>query len=264
MLRVAGEYAETLTGMGRKEVEFARPLAEVRQGDGRVNVRRLRELLQAEGSELEKEARHLKAQLDEGRERAEQFKERVDQLEAALAQARREQFLDPVTGIPDRYAFMAHLHRHLDRSLHLGETFSLLLFHFYELQPLLGKLHSPATLLQGNGEKRLLLAMIQEMRPHLPENAFLARLSTERVVVLLPKCTVQMGEAMGVVVCQTLEETTFMLDERALSIQVSSGCAAFQSGMNVAQMLETTDRLAAAAHGEREKGQGTALRVRNC
>lgn len=264
LLQIARGYEETLALLGRKDTDLS-PLTDgERQTDSRMELRRLQTLLHSQVMALQKEARLLRAQQDEGRQRAEQLKERIDQLEATLAQARREQFLDPVTGIPDRFAFMAHLHRHLDRALHLGEKFSLLLLHFYELQPLIAGLDKSGGLLQGNPEKRLLMAIIQEVRPHLPDNAFLARLSTERMVILLPKLSVSAGEQLGTVIGQTLEEVVFQLDGKNVPLQVSCGCAAFQSGMNVAQMLETTDRLAAAAHSWREAGQMGAQRVRVC
>ncbi|MBF0162083.1 MAG: GGDEF domain-containing protein [Magnetococcales bacterium] len=270
LLRIAQSYGETLVRLGRKEPKLAQLLDAVRQfalvgSKVRAEGRRFHGLLHAQGMELQKEARSLRARQEEGRRRAEQFKQRVDQLEAALARTRREQFLDPMTGVPDRYAFMAHLHRHLDRALHLGETFSLLLFHFYELQQRLDGLGQGGGPLQNHAEQRLLLAMIQEMRPYLPESAFLARLSTERMVVLLPKYDVQEVERMGVVVGRILEGVSFVVDGQEVLVQASFGCAAFQAGMDIAQMLETTDRLAAAAHSDGSAGgRGVARRVRSC
>ncbi|MBF0460940.1 MAG: diguanylate cyclase [Magnetococcales bacterium] len=264
LLRITQSFAATLTLLGRQDTAFAPLLEAVRRFDSRVDLRHFHPLLYAQVMELQKEARSLQAQQEEGRARAEQFRQRVDQLEATLAQARREQFLDPVTGIPDRFAFVAHLHRHLERALHLGEIFSLLLFHFYELKPLIEKISKPGGLLQNDAEKRLLMAVIQEIHPHLPESAFLARLSTERMVILLPQCSVAEGEQMGTVISQILEDICFALDEHQFLLQVSAGCAAFQPGMDVGQMLETTDRLAAAAHSGKEEGQTTARRVRAC
>lgn len=264
LLQISQGYTETLTHLGHTDPALSQPSKEARQFDSQVGKRHFQTLLHSQVMALQKEARSLKAQQEAGRGQAEQLKSRVEQLETSLAQARREQFLDPVTGIPDRFAFMAHLHRHLDRALHLGETFSLLLFHFYELQPLIDGLDKTNKRLQENPEKRLLTAIIQEMRPHLPESAFLARLSGERMVVLLPKLSVSRGEQMGGVIGQALEEVTFQLDDATVLLQVSFGCAAFQSGMNVTQMLETTDRLAAAAHSWREEGQMSARRVHIC
>ncbi|MEO5362248.1 MAG: diguanylate cyclase [Magnetococcus sp. DMHC-8] len=264
LLRIAHDGAETLTRLGRQDAELSRLQEDAQRPEGRADWRRFHGLLHAQMAELQKEAQSLRAQQEEARTRAEQFKGRVDQLEAALAQARREQFLDPVTGIPDRFAFMAHLHRHLDRALHLGETFSLLLFHFYELQQLIDSLHDTGGLVRGQAERRLLMAVIQEMRPALPDSAFLARLSAERMVILLPRCTVPEGERMGTLIGQTLEETCFVLDGREMVLQVSFGCDAFQTGMDVAQMLETTDRLAAAAHDWKDQGPVAVQRMREC
>ena len=267
VLRIAQGNEETLTYLGRKEAKLVQLFDAARQfaligNKAQSGVRRFHALLHAQGMEMQKEGRTLRAQQDEGRQRAEQFKLRVDQLEASLAQVRREQFLDPSTGVPDRFAFTAHLHRHLDRALHLGETFSLLLFHFYELQTALDRLDQNGGPLHA--EQRLLMAMIQEMRPHLPETAFVARLSTERMVILLPKYSVQETEQMGTVIGQGLEEVSFALDDEEILVQANFGCAAFQPGMDMAQLLETTDRLAAAAHNWRAEGQTTARRTRAC
>jgi GGDEF domain-containing protein len=262
--RLSSELEELLGQIGHRHSERTRLLETVRLRDGRMDLSRAQTLLHAQVAEIFKEAQDLREQQDAARERAEQFKQRIDQLEATLAQARREQFLDPVTGIPDRFAFMAHLHRHLDRAIHLAEGFSLLLFHFYELQPLLEQIKQTQTPVAGSAEQRLLMAIIHEMRPHLPDQSFLARLSTERMVLLLPKCDVKSGEQMGVAISQMLEEVCFELDGREVVLHVNSGCAAFQSGMDVAQMLETTDRLAAAAHSWREQDQTAPRRVRVC
>ncbi|MBF0096672.1 MAG: diguanylate cyclase [Magnetococcales bacterium] len=262
--RLSSELEELLGQMGHRHKERTRLLETVRLRDGRLDLSRAQTLLHAQVAEIFKEAQDLREEQDAARQRAEQFKQRIDQLEATLAQARREQFLDPVTGIPDRFAFMAHLHRHLDRAIHLAEGFSLLLFHFYELQPLVEQIKQSQTQMVGNAEQRLLMAIIHEMRPHLPDQSFLARLSMERMVVLLPKCDVKSGEQMGVAIGQMLEEICFELDGREVLLHVNSGCAAFQSGMDVAQMLETTDRLAAAAHSWREQDQTAPRRVRVC
>ncbi|WP_193771076.1 GGDEF domain-containing protein [Candidatus Magnetaquicoccus inordinatus] len=262
--RLASELEELLAQMGYRQSERTRLLASMRLADGRLDMARAHSLLHTQAAELFKEAQDLRAQQDAARQRAEQFKQRIDQLEATLAQARREQFLDPTTGIPDRFAFMAHLHRHLDRAVHLGEGFSLLLFHFYELMPLIEQIKQTAPQMPGSLEQRLLLAIIQEMRPHLPDQAFLSRLSTERMVILLPKYDVKSGEQMGSSISQILEEISFELDGREIVLHVNSGCAAFQPGMDVAQMLETTDRLAAAAHSWRAEEQSAPRRVRVC
>ena len=251
-------------GVSQEKAKGSALLGKRPQLGGRVEAHRIQGLLHSRITALHQEARSLKSQQEDSRERAEQLKERLDQLELDLTQARRDQFLDPATGIPDRFAFSAYLQRHLDRAVHLSEVFALLLLHFYNLQPLLNTLGNIEATAQGSAEERLMRALAEEVRQHLPEGAYLARLSAERFVVLLPERSQEEGEQVGVVIRDALEAVRFSLDNQELAVEVHCGCAAYQSGMTGGQMLDVTDRLAAVTHAEKEARSQEAQQVRTC
>ena len=259
LLQLVRACERGVTSPGTNEEVVTQPRQEINKPGNRLEAHRLQKLLYTQASELHTEARSLKRQQDESRERAEQLKTRLDELELALTQARNEQFLDPVTGIPDRFAFTAHLQRYLERGIHLKEVFSLILFHFHDLQQLLDTLDT-----QVGMSKRLVTALADEMRRRIPGDAFLARLSPERFVILLPKHTDGESEQVGTTIAGSLEDTRFRLDDKEVTVEVHCGYATYQPGMDATQMLEITDRLAASAHAQKKESQQEAQQLREC
>ena len=262
LLKVADACEKSL---GRKDDDASQLLQKMHQPGSRVEAHRAHGLLYSRLMALHQEARSLNRQQDDSLEVAKQLKDRLNQLEADLARARREQFLDPITGIPDRFAFTAHLQRYLERAVHLGEVFSLLLLHFYDLQQLLDSLDDTTdTTAKGGLAERLLMALVDDMRRNMPIGALLTRLSVERFVILLPKHTGSDGDKVGLVLSEFLEDTRFSLDGKEVVVEVYANCAAYQLGMDAKQMLEVTNRLAASAHAERGGSRKEARQVRAC
>lgn len=262
LLPIADTCEVAIGHLGRRRAETSQLLEELRQPGNQPNTHRLHGLLHTQVTTLHKEASSLKRQQDESRIKAEQLKDRLDQLGEALTQARTEHFQDPVTGIPDRFAFTAHLKRHLERAVHLGEVFALLLFHIHDFQHLIETLDGTAGAHQGSVGGRLVEALLKEIGQHVPEEAFLARLSVERFVILLPKCTEEEGKVVGTTIGNALENNKFSIDGQEHVISAYFGCAAYQPGMNAVKMLEITDRLAASAHAEKHTPRKEAQQVR--
>ena len=230
---------------------------DLRSKEGLANPLRLRQVLQQQGSALKHHSRSLAARMAENRANAERLRKRLDQLENALSEARTSQFIDPATGLPDRSAFAAHLKRHLERAVHLGEMFSLALFHLDDFQ-------TTINVLEAEGESRLLKALIAEMQALLPPEAFLARLSEERLVILFPKWAEKKVAKVAGSIAGRLADTRFQVDQTEVVVAPFFGTAAFQPGMSAARMLAQTDRLTAAArsHGpDSRSGAGQRLRV---
>lgn len=264
LLQVAAACEEGGPDPTQKDGEISALLMAMNKPGSRVEAHRIHGLLYARVSALHQQARSLKRRQDESRERAEQLKARLDDLEVELSRARDAQFLDPVTGIPDRFAFTAHLQRYLERAMHLKEGFSLVLFHCHNLQHLMDTLDATTEPPQEGVSGRLVTALTEEMRRYVPEEAFLARLSAERFVILLPKQAEMEGEQVGAAIVSALEDTRFRLEEREVTLKLLSGCATYQSGMDAAQMLEITNRLAASAHAQKRDHSTEAQRVRVC
>ena len=261
LLHVAHACETAITHTKRQNKEIPSLIQEMSKQGSRVEAHRIHNLLYTRVSELQQEARHIKRRQTESRERAEQLKSRLDQLERELTRARSEQFLDPVTGIPDHFAFSAHLQRYLERGVHLKEVFSLVLFHFYGLQDQLNTLDAAP---EAGVGKRLVTTLVSEIRRHIPGESFLARLSTERFVVLLPKYAEDDGAQMATTVANALEDICFQLDDKEVLVEVHSGCAAYRSGMDATEIVEITNRLVASAQALREGDRQKARRVQEC
>ncbi len=242
LIALADGWAAILTRAGIEEPAVRDLTARLRLRGRLADVRVLRQLLEQESALFVRSARSLQGRVAESREMAQRLKGRLDRLEAALGTARRERFLDPATGLPDRFAFSAHLKRQLERAEHLGESFSLVLFHFYEFQAALRNLGTA-------GENRLVTALTAEIRPFLPEPAYLARLSEERFVILFPKVGEERANRYAVAIGEMLLNTHFRVDHHRVELFPYYGAATFQPGLSAAQMLERTDRLTAAAKG---------------
>ncbi|MBF0214881.1 MAG: GGDEF domain-containing protein [Magnetococcales bacterium] len=200
-------------------------------------------LLRQRGREAKQRARSLAARIADSKEMAERLKSRLRQLEEAVSQARIEGFMDPLTGLPDRFAFTAQLKRHLERAVHLNEPFSLALVHLHHFAPLV-------TRLGHEGETRLMDGLVRQLRRHLRDDEYLARLSVERLVILFPRSDQSRAEVAIRDIERMLTQTRFLLDEQGIDLDAYCGTVALGPGMSGQEMLELTDRVAAVARRE--------------
>ncbi|MBF0182158.1 MAG: GGDEF domain-containing protein [Magnetococcales bacterium] len=228
-------------------------LAESRDADEGEWVKMLRQ----RGKELRQRARRLAARIDESRDTAERLRTRLRQLEEALTRARSDGFLDPVTGLPDRFAFSAQLRRHLERSVHLREPFALALVHVRHLTVLVGELGR-------EGEARLVDGLVGEIRRHLREEEYLARLSVERFVILFPRSDENRAEITARELERMLTRTQFALEDRVIHLEAYCGSVALGPEMSGREMLEMTERVAAVARSESRGREPVVTDVRTC
>ncbi|GAB0056578.1 hypothetical protein SIID45300_00886 [Candidatus Magnetaquicoccaceae bacterium FCR-1] len=200
-------------------------------------------LLRQRGKEARQKARSLAGRMADSKAMAERLKSRLRQLEEAVGQARIEGFMDPLTGLPDRFAFTAQLKRHLERAVHLNEPFSLALLHLHAFAPLVAKLGH-------EGETRLMDGLVREIRRHLRDEEYLARLSVERLVILFPRSDQSRADVAVRDIEGMVGRTQFLLDERGIELEVHCGTVALDPGMSGQEMLELTDRVAVVSRRE--------------
>lgn len=213
--------------------------------------------LRQRGREAKQRARSLAGRIADSQEMAERLKKRLRQLEEAVGQARIEGFMDPVTGLPDRFAFAAQLRRHLERAMHLREPFSLALLQLDELAPL-------AKRLGHEGEARLMDGLVGQIRRYLRDEEYLARLSVERLVMLFPRADQSRAEVAVREITGMLAQTRFLVDEHGIDLYAHCGTVALGPEMSGQEMLELTDRLAAEARRERGVREPRLEPVRIC
>ncbi|MBF0627389.1 MAG: diguanylate cyclase [Magnetococcales bacterium] len=215
------------------------------------------ERLRQRGKEAKQRARSLAARIEDSKAMAERLKSRLRKLEEAVGQARIEGFMDPLTGLPDRFAFTAQLKRHLERAVHLNESFSLALLHFYDFAPQVRRLGH-------EGETRLLDGIVSQIRRSLREEEYLARLSVERLVILFPRSDQNRAEMAVQEIKRMFEQTRFQIDSQEIDLDPYCGTVALGPEMSGQEMLELTDRVAAVAKREAGAREPRLHPVRIC
>ncbi|MBF0262363.1 MAG: diguanylate cyclase [Magnetococcales bacterium] len=218
-------------------------LSQAEQAESQKSESDLAALLRQRGKEARQRARSLAGRMADSKAMAERLKSRLRQLEEAVGQARIEGFMDPLTGLPDRFAFTAQLKRHLERAVHLNEPFSLALLHLHEFAPLVTKLGH-------EGETRLMDGLVREIRRHLRDEEYLARLSVERLVILFPRSDQSRAEVAVRDIEEMVARTQFVLDERGIELELHSGAMSLGPDMSGQEMLELTDRVAVVSRRE--------------
>ncbi|MBF0358678.1 MAG: GGDEF domain-containing protein [Magnetococcales bacterium] len=182
----------------------------------------------------------LRAKMVEGREKAANLRARISQLEEAIALSRQSLFIDPATAIPSRSSFTAHLHRHLERAMHLGEQFSLALVQIQDFKNILSKL--------GKDEAVSFVKTVASLiRSQIQDGDFLARLGDDRFALILPEATKELSEAVAANIGNVLNSTAYKLSNSTSSLSVKVGSLSFESGMTAEEMLTLTDELANSA-----------------
>ncbi|MEO5332909.1 MAG: GGDEF domain-containing protein [Magnetococcus sp. YQC-5] len=253
--------------------EFANPLLQdlnaqseiplvVHSGSGGAEgclqtLRSLTQLLRQRGKEWRQRARSLDGRISDSKEMAERLRGRLRQLEEALSRARVEGFMDPVTGLPDRFAFTAQLKRHLERSVHLQESFALALIHVYDFLPIIQRLGRV-------GESRLVEGLVREIRVYLRDEEYLARLSDERFVILLPKSDQKRADLVVREIDHMLHQTQFSLDDKMILLEVYCGTVALGADMTGLEILALTDRVSAVAREEARDREPLVVPLRTC
>lgn len=198
----------------------------------------------------------LKASMEDGREKVKQLKHRVDQLEEAITLSQKSLFIDPDTAIPGRASFTAHLHRHLERALHLGELFSMALVHIPDFEKILQGL-------QKDEEHVFVRTLASLIRSQLDSVDFLARLGVDRFVVIYPKTTQERSAEVTNNIGVTLNSTAYRISTGTIDLHARVGAISFESGMTAQDMLALTDKLAeSAVEAKAVASSRTVLNVR--
>ncbi|MBF0453220.1 MAG: diguanylate cyclase [Magnetococcales bacterium] len=198
----------------------------------------------------------LKAKMEDGRQRAASLKQRVDQLEEALNLSQKALFIDPQTALPGRASFTAHLHRQLERAMHLGEVFSLALVQIQGFGACLKRLSEEES-------SHFIKTVASLIRSQVDSGDFLARLGVDRFVLIFPKTDQERSEAVATRVGDALNRTAYRLSQETVELQTRVGALTFEAGMTAQEMLSLTDTLAeSAVEAPPEGGVRTVLNVR--
>ncbi|MBF0445606.1 MAG: diguanylate cyclase, partial [Magnetococcales bacterium] len=179
----------------------------------------------------------LRSKMSEGRAKANKLRNSITQLEEAITLSQKSQFIDPQTGIPSRSSFTAHLYRHLERALHLGELFSISLIHIQDFANITLKL-------KKTEEQHFFKAVASLIRSQLKDCDFLAQLGVDRFAMIFPAATQKGSGEVTATIGTILNASDFKLSNGISTITVKYGSRAFTAGMTAQDMLTATDNLA--------------------
>ncbi|MBF0381693.1 MAG: diguanylate cyclase [Magnetococcales bacterium] len=179
----------------------------------------------------------LRSKMSEGRAKANRLRDSISQLEESIVLSQKSQFIDPQTGIPSRSSFTAHLYRHLERALHLGELFSISLIHIQDFSNITAKL-------QKAEEQQFIKTVATLVRSQLQDVDFLAQLGVDRFAMIFPEATHKVSGDVTSNIGTLLNSTEFNLSNGIDNITVKYGSRSFTAGMTAQDMLQATDNLA--------------------
>ncbi|OSM06771.1 putative diguanylate cyclase [Magnetofaba australis IT-1] len=225
LLELAQGMGESLRALGRSEGEVDGVLERLRSEESGDDLQALKKALLKEAQAFQTHSRSLGERLERDRERLEQARNRLREMDAALMSARDEQLQEPGTGLPNRYAYLGHLERQISRARHLKEPFALLLLHLDHLAGVLGGMS------EQRGD-RLVAGLAKHFRGVVGEHGFLARLSEERFALLMPGAAAAVAQERGQALLTLFERIRTQLGGKDLRIRASVGGSIFLPDWN--------------------------------
>ncbi|MBF0177848.1 MAG: diguanylate cyclase [Magnetococcales bacterium] len=244
-------FGSLLQGMGRTGEGIDQAVERLRGSDRLTDLEELRKVLLREAEEFQQYAHSLREQVESGKVMLLRARERLHQMEAALLASQDEQLIDPLSGLPNRFSFSAHLTRHTERALHLQEPFVLLLCRIEGLGPLLDGLSEKES-------KRLLLALAKRMRGKVEPEIYLARLNVENFAMILPKGGGERAMGAASQIHDMFDALRFRMGAQSLAVRPVFGGAVHHPAWNEQAMLVQAD----AALTEAVAMKNSGLRIR--
>jgi GGDEF domain-containing protein len=223
-LRVVAErMEEAMQQVGRVDGEMGTIVQRLRDDQHTVDLESLRTVLVCEAQAFLGHAQAMSRQVEESRALLAKARERLHQADDEVRELRDQQLLDPVTGLPTRFALWGHLRRLIERASHLQEPFTLLLLRLERLSAVLATLGTEQ-------KKRLLVALIKRLRPVLSEEAILTHVDDEDFAILLPNGRTEDGYREIGRVREVMDQIRGDLGGRSLAIQPAFGVVEFDAG----------------------------------
>ncbi|MBF0371325.1 MAG: GGDEF domain-containing protein [Magnetococcales bacterium] len=235
VLQLAHGLDTLLQELGRQDKNITATLAGLRKKQASGDLNLLAKTLLRECGLFQSHARSLRERSATVQDQIRRLEVRLEEMEEALDETRRDHHRDPSTGIPDRFAFSAHFERNRERADHLGELFVVLLVHLENHSALIDKIGR-------KGERKLFSALSARLGELLPDEALLTRLSGDRFGILLPKCHLEQLAPVGERIRRMLQGTRFRFDGHSIEVRGLLGAAAFEPEMTEEFLLSLADR----------------------
>lgn len=247
LAEVASRFAATLQEIGEVDAGMTGMVDRLASSDSLDDLNQLKELLIREAGTLQKHASSLGERVRESQTLVDRSRTRLQQMEEALHKARDQHLQDPFTGLANKFSFVAHLDRQLERCVQLEEPFSVGYFQLDNLRPLV--LH-----LGREVGRRLVVALAQRVRKELDDKIFLARLAEDRFGMLFPGMATAEARKPVERLADLLEHTRFRLGEESIQVRASFVLVGHGAGVSARKLLKSANEalsLAARQQGNR-------------
>ncbi|MBF0142368.1 MAG: diguanylate cyclase [Magnetococcales bacterium] len=219
-LELAGGFATSLAGLGRADQEMARTVAELQGQSGPEDLEKLRRLLLREAHAFQQHTRSLRQGLEGGQEEIGRVRGRLEAMDAELLQSRRQRFLDPVTGLPNRLAYSGQFRRLQARHEHLGESFCLTVLQLENFHGILGRIGR-------HGEGQFLTQVAERLQGVLEADLLWARLAQDRIAVLSPRATLADARRSAKQMVEVVQAEPFSVDTVVVELRLKVATVAY-------------------------------------
>lgn len=234
LAEVATRFAETLHGIGEVDHGMTSMVERLAASDQINDLVKLKELLIQEAGTLQRHALALSDRVRESQALVEKSQQRLHQMEEQLSQSRDRQLQDPFTGLPNKFAFIAHLDRHLERVAQLEEPFCIAYMQLDNLRQVVADLGRDVG-------RRLVAALAQRLRKEIEEPILLARLAEDRFALLFPAMGVKGANRVVERLFDLLDNTRFRLNEQTVQVRGSFALVGHQPGVTAKLLLRTAN-----------------------
>lgn len=177
--------------------------------------------------EAEKTSRSLCGNLQAARQEA-------DELRRELQQSQQAQFLDALTGVPNRHAYQQRFSRELERH---AKSHQPLIYALWDID-----LFKVINDTYGHNAGDVVLKMVAQLLcKSVREADFMARIGGEEFVVLLPNTPVQEALVLADAIREDIAKSGFNYKGQAVSITASCGLACIRPGDDAEALYERAD-----------------------
>ncbi|MEO5377181.1 MAG: diguanylate cyclase [Magnetococcus sp. DMHC-6] len=257
---LANDFQKRLQELDRKDF-FAdstngRAIAALCQSNGSHDLEELKKMILYEARTLKRHVHKLRENLQAQQDKLSGVRECLRKMDDDLLVIRQGQHQDPLTGLPNRFAFSAHFGRLLERMDHLNEFFALLLFRIEGLPELIEAVGR-------DKESQYILGLMDRLKLLLRPEDFLARLNQESFIILFPKIdqmpmVLHMANKISARLAMTRLPPMQKINNEVLRTKIGYAAYIHQTNLSEEELLH---RLNKKAQEALDAGSGTVIAV---
>ena len=214
------------------------------------DIKKIKNALQQEVDRM-RETVDLKK--DQERRQMRSLAGQVDSLRQELEQAKHKSMTDGLTGVYNRQAFDEYLKEMIERNQVINSDFALLMMDLDDFK----NINDTYGHLIGD---RVLVAFAAKCRNTIRSDDFIARYGGEEFAIILPGASLRNGLKKARQICSTISKARYATntaqDDKALSMTVSIGVAAYQKKDTTVTLIARADK---ALYDAKKRGKNRAV-----